>query len=103
VSLQSIGRSSGRIVCDSFSYEGFVCLLLPKSVVGFLKLMELWKGLVVLPCLIFLVEMNGIRDPLGKWVTQLVSKDVQHPRSVKLVYQSCSLSRAAQDSRVSNL
>jgi hypothetical protein len=32
---------------------------------GFLKLVELCKGLVVLLCLISLVEMNGIRDPLA--------------------------------------
>jgi hypothetical protein len=31
----------------------------------FLKLVELCKGLVVLPCLISLVEMNGIRDPMA--------------------------------------
>jgi hypothetical protein len=28
----------------SFPDEGFVCFLLPKSVAGFLKLVELWKA-----------------------------------------------------------
>jgi hypothetical protein len=31
---------------------------------GFLKLVELCKGLVVLPCLTSLVEVYGIHDPL---------------------------------------
>jgi hypothetical protein len=53
----------------SFSHEGFLCFLLPESVAGFLKLVELWKGLVVLPCLISSVEMNGKSWPLSKWVT----------------------------------
>jgi hypothetical protein len=30
---------------------------------------ELWKGLVVLPCLVSSVEMNGKSRSLGKWVT----------------------------------
>jgi hypothetical protein len=59
-SLQSIGRSSGRTVCYSLSDEGFLCFLLPESVTGFLKLVELWKSLVVLPCLVSSVEMNEI-------------------------------------------
>jgi hypothetical protein len=33
-------------------------------VAGFLKLVELCKGLVVLPCLASLVEVYGIHDPL---------------------------------------
>jgi hypothetical protein len=33
--------------------------------VGFLKLLELCKGLVVLPCLSALVEVYGIHDPLA--------------------------------------
>jgi hypothetical protein len=57
--------------------EGFLCFLLPESVAGFLELVELWKGLVVLPCLVFSVEMNGTSRPLGKWVAWLVGKDVQ--------------------------
>jgi hypothetical protein len=47
-SQQSIGRFSGRITAMA-SDEGFLCLLLAESVVGFLKLVELWKGLAVDP------------------------------------------------------
>jgi hypothetical protein len=43
----------------SFPDGGFLCFLLPESVAGFLELVELRKGLVVLPYLISLVEMNG--------------------------------------------
>jgi hypothetical protein len=43
-------------------------------VADFLKLVELCKGLVVLPCLIASMEMNGKSRSLGKWVTQLVGK-----------------------------
>jgi hypothetical protein len=37
---------------------------LPRTVVSFLKLVELCKGLVVLPCLTSLVEVYGIHNPL---------------------------------------
>jgi hypothetical protein len=47
---------------------------LPESVSGFLELVELWKCLVMLPCLVYLVEMNRISKPLGKWVTRLMGK-----------------------------
>jgi hypothetical protein len=57
-SMLSIERFSGQTVCDSFSDEGFLYFLLPKTVAGLLKLVELWKGLVVVPCLISSVEMN---------------------------------------------
>jgi hypothetical protein len=60
----------------SFPDEGFLCFLLPKSVVGFFKLVDLWKGLIVLPCLVSSVEMNETSTPLGKWVAWLVGKDV---------------------------
>jgi hypothetical protein len=36
-----------------------------ETVVGFVKLVELCKGLVVLPYLTSLVEMYGIHDPLA--------------------------------------
>jgi hypothetical protein len=36
-----------------------------KTVVGFLKLVELCKGLIVLPYLASLVEVYGIHDPLA--------------------------------------
>jgi hypothetical protein len=50
----------GRTVCDNFSNEEFLCFLLLDTVMGFLKLVVLWKGLVVLLCLVSSVEMNGI-------------------------------------------
>jgi hypothetical protein len=74
----------------SFPDEGFLCFLRPESVVGFLKLVELWKGLVVLPCLVSSVEMNGTSRPHDKWAAWLVGKNVQPLKSVKLVYQPCS-------------
>jgi hypothetical protein len=37
----------------------------PKTVAGFQKLVELCKGLVVLPYLASLVEVYGIHDPLA--------------------------------------
>jgi hypothetical protein len=38
---------------------------LPRTITGFLKLVELCKGLVVLPCLASLVEVYEIHDPLA--------------------------------------
>jgi hypothetical protein len=66
--------------------------LLVETTAGFLKLVKLCKGLVVLPCLVSSVEMNGISRLLGKWVTLLMGKDAQPLQSVKLVYQPCSRS-----------
>jgi hypothetical protein len=40
-------------------------LLFLENVAGFLELVELGKGLVVLPCLTSLVEVYGSRDPLA--------------------------------------
>jgi hypothetical protein len=40
--------------------------LLPESIAGSLMLIELWKGLVVLPYVFSSVDMNGSRDPLSK-------------------------------------
>jgi hypothetical protein len=48
--MQIIGRFSGRTAAMSNSDEGFICLLL-ETVAGILELVELWKCLVVLPCL----------------------------------------------------
>jgi hypothetical protein len=45
--------------------RGVHALELPRTVVGFLKLVELCKGLVVLPCLVSLVEVYGSHDPLA--------------------------------------
>jgi hypothetical protein len=40
-----------------------------ETIAGFLKLVELCKGLVVLPCLASLVEVYGAVQPRGRWVT----------------------------------
>jgi hypothetical protein len=45
--------------------RGIPALLFLEIVAGFLKLVELCKGLVVLPCLASLVEVYGSRDPLA--------------------------------------
>jgi hypothetical protein len=47
-SCTSIGRFSGRTVCDSFSDEGFLYPL-PESIAGFLMLVDLCKDLIVDP------------------------------------------------------
>jgi hypothetical protein len=52
------GEVLGSNDCDGFSDEGFLCFL-PETVVGFLELVELWKGLIVLPCLASSVEVYG--------------------------------------------
>jgi hypothetical protein len=52
----------GSNCCDGSSDEGFLCFLRPKTVVGILELVELWKGLVVLPCLASSVEVYGVRS-----------------------------------------
>jgi hypothetical protein len=49
--------------------RGIPALLFLETVAGFLKLVELCKGLVVLPCLVSSVEMNGTSRPLGNRVT----------------------------------
>jgi hypothetical protein len=45
--------------------RGITTFLFLETVAGFLKLVELGKGLVVLPCLASLVEVYGTRDPLA--------------------------------------
>jgi hypothetical protein len=45
--------------------QGVPALELPRTVVGFMKLVELCKGFIVLPCLSSLVEVHGSRDPLA--------------------------------------
>jgi hypothetical protein len=49
--------------------RGVPALELPRIVAGFLKLVELCKGLVVLPCLASLVEVYVKSRSLGRWVT----------------------------------
>jgi hypothetical protein len=87
----SIGRFSDRIVCDSFSDEGFLYPPLPKTAVGFLELVELCKGLVVNHCQLTLEVFKGLYNP-GEKGTQLMGKNAQSLQSVKLVYQPCSWS-----------
>jgi hypothetical protein len=45
--------------------RGIPSLRFLETVAGFLKLVELCKGLVVLPCLASLVEVYVIHDPLA--------------------------------------
>jgi hypothetical protein len=45
--------------------RGIPALRSLEAVAGFLKLVELCKGLVVLPCLTSLVEVYEIHDPLA--------------------------------------
>jgi hypothetical protein len=68
------------------SGEGSLHWSFLETVAGFLKLVELCKGLVVLPCLASSVEVYGKSRSLGKWVTWLLGKDAQPLQSVKLVY-----------------
>jgi hypothetical protein len=44
-------------------------IALPRTVAAFLKLVKLCKGLIVLPCLSFLVEVYGAHTTRGSWVT----------------------------------
>jgi hypothetical protein len=57
--------------------RGIPILRFLETIAGFLKLVELCKGLVVVPCLASLVEVYGSDQLHGKWVTRLVGKDVQ--------------------------
>jgi hypothetical protein len=52
----------GSNCCDGSSDEGFLCFLRSEPIVGILELVELWKGLVVLPCLASSVEVYGVRS-----------------------------------------
>jgi hypothetical protein len=45
--------------------RGIPALLFPETIAGFRKLVELCKGLIVLPCLASLVEVYESRDPLA--------------------------------------
>jgi hypothetical protein len=59
----SVGRSLIDFAAMAVR-RGTPALELPITVAGFLKLVELCKGLVVLPCLASSVEVYGIHDPL---------------------------------------
>jgi hypothetical protein len=66
--------------------RGIPALLFLETVAGFLKLVELGKGLVVLPYLASLVEVYGARTtpwPMGNMTCEY---RVQPLKSVKLVY-----------------
>jgi hypothetical protein len=52
----------GSNSCDGSLDEGFLCFLCPETVVGILELVELCKGIVVLPCLASLVDVYGVRS-----------------------------------------
>jgi hypothetical protein len=45
--------------------RGILASALPITVAGFRKLVQLCKGLVVLPCLASMVEVYGSHDPLA--------------------------------------
>jgi hypothetical protein len=47
------------------SGEGSLHWSFLETVAGFLKLVELYEGLVLSPCLASLVEVYGIHDPLA--------------------------------------
>jgi hypothetical protein len=61
-------------------------LLFLEIVAGFLKLVELGKGLVVLPCLASLVEVYGARITPWQIGNMTCGYRVQPLQSVKLVY-----------------
>jgi hypothetical protein len=71
---------------------GIPILLSSETLAGFLKLVDLCKCVVVLPCLASSVEVYGPVQPHGIWVSRLVGKEAQPLQSVKLVYQPCSQS-----------
>jgi hypothetical protein len=66
--------------------RGIPALLFLEIVVGFLKLVELGKGLVVLPCPASLVEVYGARKTPWQMGNMTCGYRVQPLQSVKLVY-----------------
>jgi hypothetical protein len=40
-------------------------ITLLRTIAGFFKLVELWKGLIVLPYLASFVKVHGIHDPMA--------------------------------------
>jgi hypothetical protein len=64
----------GSIMLRWLFGRGIPILPFSETVAGFLKLVELCKGLIVLPYLFSLVDMKGKSRSLGRWVTQLVGK-----------------------------
>jgi hypothetical protein len=66
--------------------EGFLQLLFPETVAGFRKLVELCKGLIVLPFLASLVEVYGAHTTPWKMGNMTYGYRVQPVQTVKLVY-----------------
>jgi hypothetical protein len=66
--------------------RGIPALLFLETVVGFLKLVELGKGLIVLPCLASLVEVYEARTTPWQMGNMTYEYRVQPLQSVKLVY-----------------
>jgi hypothetical protein len=66
--------------------RGIPALLFPETVAGFRKLVELCKGIVVLPCLASLVEVYGSRTIPWHMGNMTCGYRVQPLQSVKLVY-----------------
>jgi hypothetical protein len=66
--------------------RGIPELLFLETIAGFLKLVELCKGLVVLPCLASLVKVYGARTTPWKMGNMTCGYRVQPLQSVKLVY-----------------
>jgi hypothetical protein len=66
--------------------RGIPAIALPIIVAGFRKLVELCKGLVVLPCLASLVEVYGARTTLWQMGNMTCGYRVQPLQSVKRVY-----------------
>jgi hypothetical protein len=65
---------------------GIPALLFLENVAGFLKLVELCKGLVVLPRFASLVEVYGVRSTPWQIGNMTCGYRVQPLQSVKLVY-----------------
>jgi hypothetical protein len=66
--------------------EGFLQLLFLETIAGFRKLVELCKGLVVLPRLASMVEVYGARTTPWQMCNMTCGYRVQPLQSVKLVY-----------------
>jgi hypothetical protein len=62
---RAVGEVLGLILLRWQSGKGSLHWSFLETVAGFLKLVELCKGLEVLPCLASLVEVYGIHDPLA--------------------------------------
>jgi hypothetical protein len=66
--------------------RGIPALRLLETVASFPKLVELCKGLVVLPCLTSLVEVYGVRTTPWQMGNMTCGYRVQPLQSIQLVY-----------------